>query len=601
MGVGSGCLVSQEIRGKIVDGFIRTGTNLSLNEQGRFADKSLEDRIQPSSFEPILGDEMFILDTETKGIFRPKPGTSVYKTLLELPARQRKLVDISNGFEIKKGFTYLLHLQDKLSLNKGEFIKSSPKSSIGRVFLNTRILADYNPCFDEIIWNYMVDRQMDLWALLQPQAFNLVVYPGITVNQLRFFSGEDAKLTPAQLAEEFCRNPLLVPKDDSVSSEPIITDALQIHLDLSGKYTEGIVGLRARHNPYPIDLSKTNTYEAEEFFEPVVLKEKFLQLKQGEYFLFSSKEILKMPLHINSELNSHSHVGFSGPLHFAGFIDNGFNGDLVFEVRSDELTNVALEDNMPISRLDVFRTAVPDKIYGNSIGSNYQQQVGQRPSKHFKTFDFKFAAKNYKKLDREVLVQDAKLLLSCRKNPEGLERVSENDLALLCDYIQDGFFHSRYDCEFDEPILQPIPYVIIFGPNNTVFSYVRTSNIQDYGDARLFGKHSVGVGGHIIKDDNPYYIFKCVNREVMEEEIEIAGAFSLPKLVGTLMQYDLPVDRVHLGLIFTMHVDGLVKPKENALISGRMVPIEEIIKEPQEKYETWSRVLIKEIENLQKF
>ncbi len=600
MGVGSGCLVSQEIRRKIVDGLIHTGANLSLNEQGRFADKSLEDRIQPSSFEPILGDELFILDTETKGIFRPKPNTSVYKTLLELPARQRKLVDIGGGFEIKKGFTYLLHLQDKLSLNKGEFIKSSPKSSIGRVFLNTRLLADYNPCFDEIIWSYMVGRQMDLWALLQPQAFNLIVHPGITVNQLRFFSGEDAQLTPAQLAEEFRKNPLLVPKDKFFSAEPIITDALQIHLDLSGKYTEGIVGLRARHNPYPIDLSKASTYEAEEFFEPVVLKEKFLQLKQGEYFLFSSKEILKMPPHLNSELNSHSHVGFSGPLHFAGFIDNGFDGDIVFEVRSDELTNVALEDNMPISRLDVFRTAVPDKIYGNSIGSNYQQQVGQRPSKHFKTFDFKFAAKNYKKLDREVLVQDSKLLLSCRKNPEGFEQIAEQDAALLFDCIQKGFFHSRYDCEFDEQVLQPIPYVIIFGPNNTVFSYVRTSDIQDYGDARLFGKHSIGVGGHIIKDDEPDYICKCIDREVMKEEVEIAGAFSQPKLVGTLMQYDKPVDRVHLGLIYTINSAGIVRPKEDAIISGRMVQIEEIIKEPQEKYETWSRVLIDKIQVLQK-
>ena len=31
-----------------------------------------------------------------------------------------------------------------------EHVISSPKSSRGRLFLRTRLLADYNPCFDEI-------------------------------------------------------------------------------------------------------------------------------------------------------------------------------------------------------------------------------------------------------------------------------------------------------------------------------------------------------------------------------------------------------------------------------------------------------------------
>ena len=64
------------------------------------------------------------------------------------------------------------------------------------------------------------------------------------------------------------------------------------------------------------------------------LKEK-IHVLPGEYYLLASAEVLKVPSHLK-KLASHSHIGIS-VLHFAGFIDNGFVGDLVFEVRSEEV------------------------------------------------------------------------------------------------------------------------------------------------------------------------------------------------------------------------------------------------------------------------
>lgn len=587
------CLASQDIRAWLLSGKIVS------------ASLPYESRIQPSSFEPTVGDEIYILDTESGGVLRPKKEESIYRTLLGLPARRRQKVKIGSGFEIKRGFTYLAKLEEKVVLSAGEFVKSSPKSSCGRVFLNTRLLSDFNPCFDEMIAQYKVGSALDMWVLIQPLAFNLILHEGLSLNQLRFFTGHSAQLTPDDIVEEFKNYPLLCERDvdgSLVPIETVITDDLHIHLDFSGERTQGIVGLRARHNPVPIDMGEKEAYDAEHFFEPVVFRGEPISVERGEYYLFASKEILCIPPHLNVELRPYSHIGFTGPLHFAGFIDNGFRGDLVFEVRSDEVSRMVLEDGMPISKLDIFRTPVPDKLYGKDIGSHYQGQVGCKPSKNFRSFDYTYAAKNYKKLDREVLVQDAKLLLGFRKLSAGFEFAGEEDVSGLIEAVSEGFFQSRYDCETDETILQPIPYVLVFSSDMKVFSYVRANNIADYGDARLFGKHSIGLGGHIIKGDAPYFVYQCIRREVFEEEVDITGSFTKPKLVGTLMAYDTPVDRVHFGLIFGIIAEGVVMPKESSIISGRMFSIEEILhaENVDKRYETWSRIIIPHLDMIYK-
>ncbi|MFH1511142.1 MAG: 2'-deoxycytidine 5'-triphosphate deaminase [Candidatus Woesearchaeota archaeon] len=582
------CLASGQIRDLIKTDQIKVG---SFDES----------RIQPSSYEPSVGNEVFVLDTETQGLFRPKRLEQVYRTLLQLPARQRQRVDTCNGFELKKGFTYLFHLEDRMNLSEPIFVKSSPKSSFGRLFLNTRMLADYNPAFDEISPDYTFTKDLNLWLVVQPLVFNVIVYPGVTFNQLRFMAGH-CQLSNKEVMQELSQSWLLYTRSVDgliVRSEAILSDGLEIHLDLSGANNQGIVGLRARHNPSPIDLTKTSEYEAEDFFEPVKGDGK-VTVSRGDHCLLSSFEILRIPAHLNVELRSHSHIGLHGPLHFAGFVDNGFEGDLVFEVRSDELSSIVLEDRMPISKLDIFRTVIPDKLYGRSIGSNYQGQVGPRPSKHFRPFDFTYAARNYSKLDRMVLVQEASLLKRHRSSHQGFEYLSPGEVDGLLGDVSDGFFQSRYDCEHDELILQPIPYVLLFGQDRNIFSYVRAKNIEDYGDSRLFGKHSIGLGGHIIISDKPDYVLRCLEREVMQEEVQIFGEFSKPKLIGTLMAYDNPVDRVHFGLIFGCHTTGSIKPKESSIISGGVLSIDYLQSDPlySQKYETWSRVLIPNLKEI---
>ena len=581
------CLASQQIRDRIHNGLIR---------EPHFEEK----RIQPSSFEPVIGDELFVLDAESRGIFRPNTEEPVSRTMLQLPSRRRQRVSITDGFEIKAGFTYLAPLEQRLTLLPGEYVKSSPKSSLGRVFLNNRLLADYNPCFDEINSQYAANTELQLWLLLQPLTFNLIVWPGLSLNQLRIFTG-DAKLTPADIMAAWERTPLLQRRENDafVATKPIITDAIQVHVDISGNNTYGIAGLRARHNPTPIDLSQKKAYDAEAFFEPVTTTSGEITVRSGEHYLLASKEVLTIPPQLSVELRSHSHIGLNGPLHFAGFIDPGFAGDLVFEVRPDEIADMMLADNMPISTLDVFRNDLPDKLYGKDIGSNYQDQRGPMPSKFFHDLDYRGIANEYKQLNRRVLVQERSILARSRSQEFGLDFLSPDRTKALLDAVQRGFFQYRYDCEADELAPQIIPYMVIFGPNGTVFSYVRAESIEDYGDRRLFGKHSIGIGGHIVQADKPNFLEQCLERETMEE-IEFLGQHTTPVPVATIVANDTPVDRTHFGFVYVTHTVGGVKIRESSAVSGRMVPIEEIVNDPasQSKYETWSKLLIPRLKML---
>ncbi len=592
------CLPSQRLRQKIVKGEIKVeNISLAKDEKGWFSNTDLESRIQPASFEPTIGDELYILDTELLGGFRPGNNETVRRSLLRLPQRQRLKVQIdSSGFELKTGFTYLFPLEERISLKEGERVESSPKSSTGRVFLRTRMLADCNPTYEEIHYSEGCSNFLQPWLLVQPLTFNTIIRPGDSLNQLRFFEGDNAMLTSSEIRMEMEKHPIVRKKGENEKVKPNITDGIQIHADFTGENMEGIVGLRARRNPLPIDLRKIGVYDAENYFEPIVIRDGKVEIKRGEHYLLTSAEVLSIPPHLSVQLKRHSIIGLSGPVDFAGFIDNGFEGDLVFELRSDEPRNITAEAGLlPVSKLEIFRSEVPDKIYGKSIGSSYQQQTGIRPAKGFRKFDYGLAARNYAKLNRDVLVMDAKDILKHHQTKEPFSWISEAEGKNLLNCIKEGFFHSRYDCESDEMILQPIPYVLILGEGGKIFSYVRSKEIKDYGDTRLFGKHSIGLGGHIQRKDAPDYIERCLSREI-GEEVNIHGKSSPPKLIGTLMAYDKPVDRVHFGLVYVIPLAkrGYVAPKEASIITGRMISLDEIEKDRQahEKYETWSNKLL---------
>lgn len=590
-------LVSQQIRSLITTHrkiLIKSGDLVRSTHNGWFVDESLESRVQPSSFEPRLGDEIFVLDRDRIGTFRPSSSETVWDALLRIPASQRRRHDIgASGFELKRGLTYLVPLEDQVVADTFS-VKSSPKSSIGRLFPRTRLVADYSTHYDEIHQGVSSD-PLKLWLMIQPQPFDLIVRPGNVLNQLRFIEGDDARLSQAELRAEYARNPLLYTRGKNGDSSPvhnvqITEEGLLMELDLSGEHTNGVVALRARAAHDPIDLSQIGVYDPEHFFEPILPVDGRIRLESGRHYLLASRGVLKIPAHLNAELNRHSGV-IRGTFDEAGFVDNGFSGDLVSEAVIDEVGGVhmSLSEAQPFSHLRFYRCIKSDKLYGKEIGSNYQGQLGPRTSKHFTHFDYGRAARDYAKLNRTVLTLDRRIVREHLDKNSFSELPSEQMDGLVKTIERQGIFHSRYDCEKDLLVVQPIPYGIIFDQEGNVFSYKRADSIRDCGDARLFGKRSIGVGGHITRSDAPHYVMNSLARE-LREELTLSKVIVEPQLVGTLYDPKTDVDQFHLGLIYALKVDGPVSFKES---SGRGLGMRpQHIVSAESGYETWSAALL---------
>ena len=202
-------------------------------------------------------------------------------------------------------------------------------------------------------------------------------------------------------------------------------------------------------------------------------------------------------------------------------------------------------------------------------------------------------SRNHLKLRRLVLVQNTRALMKHRIKEEGFEFMNEESARELFEDINKGFFLPRYGCEEDTLLLQTIPYVLFFGSDRTVVSYVRSTDIESYGEKRLFGKHSLGVGGHIREEDRPNYILGSLEREV-DEEVLIRGNRGEPQFVGTLFSRERPVDEVHFGLIYGISVDGIVVSNEESLVKGEMVSIDQmkVGYHSNAETETWTKLLI---------
>lgn len=397
------CLAAKELRQLVEQGSIRVPYDQVVVDRktGLFSNPLLESCIQPSSFEPTIADEIVVLTSSHEGVVFPQAGIRIDQLIEQIPRIRRKTVAIHHGYELKVGFTYLIPLREQVRLSKRDIMISSPKSSLGRLFLNTRLLIDGNPSFNLAHGRYMADVDLRLWLVVQPLCFNVIIRPGMSINQLRFFSGYSAPMVPQEIRERFIDGtPLLYEKSADYSclqsaNQFIMPEGMQIHLDLQGLYSAGIIGLRALRNPEAIDLSKNKQYAVEEYFEPLFTVDGTLAIAKDEYYLLSSLQIIRTPPTYNLEVMSFYDTGIIGLLHFAGFVDNGFMGDLVFEVAPHEVAQVRMCHGMPISVLKVFETTVPDKLYGDSIGSNYNLQVGPRPSKYFKSFSWEDLARKF--------------------------------------------------------------------------------------------------------------------------------------------------------------------------------------------------------------
>ena len=250
---------------------------------------------------------------------------------------------------------------------------------------------------------------------------------------------------------------------------------------------------------------------------------------------------------------------------------------------------------MPVSKLDVYRSNIPDKIYGEA-NNNYQFQMGPKPSKFFLRPDYKYIARNYSLLDHDVLSIDKNILDTFRAQKVGFEKTSTQTYNNILDIMTQGLLRSRYLCEDDDLALQLISYVILINENQEILVYKKVDDRDIYAEQRLFNKDSAAIGTHFTQVNGDVY--KMLQNELARKGIE--ATTEEPQFIGTVFSNATPVDRSHFGLVYIAKVTGEVEMDNDFAKEYKWVPIDSITKKwiDSKDFEEWSSLILSKIDDI---
>ena len=154
---------------------------------------------------------------------------------------------------------------------------------------------------------------------------------------------------------------------------------------------------------------------------------------------------------------------------------------------------------------------------------------------------------------------------------------------------RDGRYEPREAMERDPAFKQIIPYLVL-RDGERYFLMQRTAAGSD---ARLHGRYSIGVGGHLNPGDGG--MLGGLRRE-WDEELVAAFVPSF-RLVALLNDDTTPVGAVHLGAVYVADVDGRsVAIRETDKLTGGFADPTEVAG-VADRLETWSALAFEFLES----
>jgi dCTP deaminase len=332
-------------------------------------------QFQPSSMDLRLGRKAYRI----RSSFLPQKG-SVLDAIKRLTMYE---IDLTGGAILERGNVYLAPLLECLDLPETIRGRANPKSSTGRLDIFTRVITDRCHRFEDVQRGY----SGGLYLEIVPRSFTIKVRTGLSLNQLRLFRGK-ATVEDEELGELCSKKPLLFGNDGS-KIWPVINGGLFLGVETRTNHPHGIIGYMAKKNSSVIDLSRPAKYHVRDFWEPIESPhEDFLILEPEEFYIFASKERVRVPLEYAAEMVEFDAGSGELRTHYAGFFDSGFGygkrrgTKAVLEVRPHDVP-FRIEDGQLFFKLRFERMAArPPVGYGDAIGSNYGSQE-LKLSKHF--------------------------------------------------------------------------------------------------------------------------------------------------------------------------------------------------------------------------
>jgi predicted NUDIX family phosphoesterase len=174
------------------------------------------------------------------------------------------------------------------------------------------------------------------------------------------------------------------------------------------------------------------------------------------------------------------------------------------------------------------------------------------------------------------------------------------------DFMQPPLWRVRAEVEHDETLLQPIAYLVLLNEVGQAWCYQRTG-----GDARVDGRLSCGVGGHVDAADAMATVNAQVGtlfdpeatlrrallRELAEELHATAADLHELRLQCLIYEGISPIGRVHLGVLYTAqwrHTEAPQPRPDEALQGLGFMDLSAIAADP--RFELWSRLTARQLQ-----
>lgn len=156
-------------------------------------------------------------------------------------------------------------------------------------------------------------------------------------------------------------------------------------------------------------------------------------------------------------------------------------------------------------------------------------------------------------------------------------------------------FRPRSTVEEDPSFKQLIPYAILQSERDgqpVIFQYTRG---KGQGEKRLHALKSIGIGGHISREDaDGDDLYRSGMLRELTEEVILDSDYS-EELVGFIYDDTSAVGRVHLGVVHRLTLPTpTARARELDLVDSGFEPIEEL-KRNLAGFETWSQLCLKHL------
>jgi len=361
-----------------------------INNQKILSFKAVEEaQVQPASIDLRLGNVAY----RVQASFLPGRASTIKSKINDLKLAE---LDLTKPTLLERGAVFVIPVIEQLALPFDIGGAANPKSTTGRLDIFTRLVTEGGNEFEEQELQFeQVPKgyKGELYVEVVSRTFPVILQAGAKLTQLRFVRGKPPAATDNALERFEQTEGLVYYENGEAPAKAILRGGLRMSIDLQGSGGSSVVAYKAKRNCPAVDLSKAGAHDAAQFWDAITAPaSKRLVLDPGDFYILASRERISVPSNWAAEMTQFDPSIGEFSVHYAGFFDPGFgygtSGEIkgtkaVLEVRAHEVP-ILLEDRQVVGRLMYHKMAsIPDKLYGQAIGSSYQQQ-GLALSKQFR-------------------------------------------------------------------------------------------------------------------------------------------------------------------------------------------------------------------------